>query len=116
MAREPVTREQCFEQLLLGKAVESTGWLAGVRVEALARARDLNFPSERHEDWRLTDLSALLQHSFQPVDSSASVTLADIERFLIPGTVRLVFVDGCHMPQLSNLTQAGAGVTVSSLV
>lgn len=116
MTRESAIREQCFEQLLLGKAVKSAGWLEAIRDEALARARVLNFPSERHDDWRLTDLSALLQHSFQPVDSSASVSLADIEKFLIPGTARLVFVDGSHAPQLSDLTLAGAGVTASSLV
>ncbi|HEY0664671.1 MAG TPA: Fe-S cluster assembly protein SufD [Gallionella sp.] len=116
MTLESATREQCFEQLLLGKAVKSAGWLEAIRDEALARARDLKFPSERHDDWRLTDLSALLQHRFRPVDSSASVSLADIEKFLIPGTARLVFVDGSHAPQLSDLTQAGNGVTVSSLV
>jgi Fe-S cluster assembly protein SufD len=116
MTREPGIREQCFEQLLHGKQAESAGWLDAIRVEALACARGLSFPSERHDDWRFTDLSALLQHSFRPADSSASVSLADIEKFLIPGTARLVFIDGSHVPQLSDLTPAGAVATVSSLV
>ena len=111
-----LTKEQCFEQLLHGKAVKSAGWMEGVRVEALERAKTLNFPSERHDDWRFTDLSPLFQHAFQPVDSFASLTLADIEKFLIPGSIRLVFVDGSYAAALSDLTQAVAGVTVTSIV
>lgn len=111
-----LTKEQCFEQLLLGKAVKSAGWLENIRVTALARAQVLNFPSERHDDWRFTDLSPLFQHAFQPVDSYAQLTLADIGKFLIPGSVRLVFVDGCYASQLSDTALAGVGVMVASLV
>ena len=109
-AQKQLTREQCFEQLLLGKIVKSADWLEDVRVEALERARALNFPSERHDDWRFTDLSPLFQHAFQPVDSFARVALADIEKYSIPGSVRLVFVDGCYDANLSDLAQVGAGV------
>jgi len=111
-----ITREQCYEQLLLGKTVKSTGWLDTIRVEALARAQALNFPTERHDDWRLTDLSPLFQHAFHPVDSYASVTLEDIDKLLMPDSIRLVFVDGCYTAPLSDLKSAGSGVTVSSLV
>ena len=115
-----LTREQCFEQLLRGKVlkspVESKGWLEDVRVEALERAKALNFPSERHDDWRFTDLSPLFQHAFQPVDSFATLKLSDIKEFLIPGSIRLVFVDGCYDAGLSDLAQVGASVTVASIV
>jgi len=115
-----LTKEQCFEQLLLGKTAKpenkSAPWLEAVRVEALERAEALNFPSERHDDWRFTDLSSLFQHGFQPVGSLVKLTLADIEKFLIPGAIRLVFVDGCYDAALSVLPQAGAGAVVTSLV
>ena len=110
-----LNKEQCFEQLLLGKAVKSNGWLEQVRVDALERARTLNFPSVKHDDWRFTDLSPLYLHSFRPVDSYAKLTLRDIEKYLIPGSIRLVFVDGCYAPELSDLTTARAGITVASL-
>jgi Fe-S cluster assembly protein SufD len=110
-----LTKQQCFEQLLLGKTVNSKGWLNDVRVAALARAQALRFPSERHDDWRFTDLTPLFQHSFHPVDSFARLTLVDIEKFLIPDAIRLVFVDGCFTAELSELKQAGTGVTVASL-
>jgi Fe-S cluster assembly protein SufD len=116
MTLKPGTREQCFEQLLLGKAVKSEGWLEQIRLDALAHAEVLNFPSARHDDWRFTDLSPLFMHGFQSVDSFAKLALADIEQFLIPGAIRLVFVDGCYAAKLSDLTNASSGVTVASLV
>lgn len=111
-----LTKEQCYEQLLLGKTVKSESRFAPIRDKAGARAQALSFPTAKQDDWRLTDLSPLFQHGFHPVDSYASVTLADIDAFLIPGSIRLVFVDGCYASQLSDLEQAGAGVTVASLV
>lgn len=111
-----LTREQCFEQLLLGKAIKSEGWLEQIRLEALEHAEAMNFPSARHDDWRFTDLSPLFLHGFHPVDSFARLTLSDIEKFLIPGAIRLVFIDGCYAAELSDLTQAGSGITVTSLV
>jgi Fe-S cluster assembly protein SufD len=111
-----LTKEQCFEQLLLGKAVKSEGWLEQIRLEALEHAEILNFPSARHDDWRFTDLSPLFLHGFHPVDFFARLTLSDIQKFLIPGAIRLVFIDGCYAAELSDLKQAGSGVTVASLV
>jgi len=111
-----MAKEQCFEQLLLGKTVRSEGWLAPIRDRAGVRARALNFPTTKQDDWRLTDLSPLFQHNFRPVDSYASVTLSDIGHLLIPGSARLVLVDGCLAPQLSDLSQAWPGVTASSLL
>ncbi len=112
---QTMNKEQCFEQLLLGKTVQSEGWLEQIRVQALQRAEALNFPSARHDDWRFTDLSALYLHGFHSVDSFASLQLGDIERFLIPGAIRLVFVDGCYAENLSDVSLAGSAVTVAPL-
>ena len=110
-----LNKEQCFEQLLLGKAIKSAAWLEKIRLEALVHAEVLSFPSIRHDDWRFTDLSSLFAHSFQPITSFARLTLNDIKKFLIPGSIRLVFVDGCYAAELSDLTQVGSGMTVASL-
>ena len=123
MIPEPGNKEQCFEQLLLGKAIKSAvqstvksgAWLEQIRLEALQHAAALNFPSPRNDEWRFTDLSPLFSHGFHPVDSFAQLTLSAIERFLIPDSIRLVFVDGSYAAELSDLSQAGADVTVASL-
>lgn len=110
-----LNREQCFEQLLLGKTVKSQDWLERIRTAALEHAAILNFPSTSQDDWRFTDLSALSQHGFHPVTTYVKLTLSDIGKFLIPGAIRLVFVDGCYSAELSDVTQSGAGVTVTAL-
>lgn len=110
-----LNKQQCFEQLLLGKTVQSEGWLEHIRTEALEHAEALNFPSARHDDWRFTDLSPLFLHGFHPVDSYARLSLRDIEKYVIPGAIRLVFVDGSFAAGLSDLTQTAQGVTVTSL-
>jgi Fe-S cluster assembly protein SufD len=111
-----LTQAQCFEQLLLGKPVKSNGWLANIRREARGSAEALNFPSSAHDDWRFTDLSALFQHQFKPVDTFAKLSLSDIEKHFITDTIRMVFVDGCYAAALSDLSKVGAGLTVKSLL
>lgn len=111
-----VGKEQCFEQLLLGKAIQSNDWLANIRRDAKGSAEALNFPSSAHDDWRFTDLSALFQHQFKPVDTFAKLALSDIEQHFIPDTIRMVFVDGYYAAGLSDLSKVGAGLTVKSLL
>ncbi len=111
-----LTPTQCFEQLLLGKPVLSNGWLANMRREARGSAEALNFPSSAQDDWRLTDLSSLFQHQFKPVDTFAKLSLSDIEKHLIPDTLRMVFVDGCYAAALSDLSKVTTGITVKSLL
>jgi Fe-S cluster assembly protein SufD len=111
-----LTKERCFEQLLLGKAIKSDEWLEKIRVDALQCASILQFPSATDDDWRFTDLSGLFCHAFQPVGSVPKLGLHDVEKFLIPRTVRLVFIDGCYAPGLSDLAMAGPGLMVSPLV
>lgn len=108
-------KEQCFEQLLVGKTVQSDSWLDEIRVDALARARALNFPSDRDDNWRFTDLSSLYSHAFHPVDTFAHLSLNQIEQYLIPGSIRLVFVDGSFATDLSDIGDAGDGLVAASL-
>ncbi|MDX8386482.1 MAG: Fe-S cluster assembly protein SufD [Gallionella sp.] len=110
-----LTREQSFEQMLLGKTIKPEGWLGKLRLNAQSNAKALSFPSARHDDWRLTDLSALLQHTFLPVDTYAELTLEDIAPFTITGAIRLVFIDGSYSPDLSDTTQANEAIVVGAL-
>ena len=110
-----LTRERYFEQLLLGKSIQQEDWLGKLRLDAHSTAKILKFPSERHEDWRLTDLTAMLQHEFHPVDSFARITMEDIAALLIPGSIRMVFVDGSYDAGLSDLSLADKNVVIGQL-
>jgi len=58
------------------------------------------FPSKALEDWRYTDLAALAGQDFT-LAQGADVALA--ARWQLPGTERLVFVNGHFRPALSHL-------------
>ena len=95
--------------------------------DAVAARRDAAFgvfakeglPHRRVEEWKYTDLRALMRDAkplAAPPDAaaiahakSAGALLGDVE------TRRLVFVDGAFVPAISDLTGLEAGLTVGSL-
>jgi Fe-S cluster assembly protein SufD len=95
--------------------------------EAIASQRDAAFdlfakqglPHRRVEDWKYTDLRALMRDAkplAPPPDAAAKARakgagglLGDIE------ARRLVFVDGVFVPELSDLRELEPGLTVASL-
>jgi Fe-S cluster assembly protein SufD len=95
--------------------------------EAMASQRDAAFdlfakqglPHRRVEDWKYTDLRALMRDAkplAAPPDAAAKARakgagglLGDIE------ARRLVFVDGVFVPELSDLRELEPGLTVASL-
>ena len=69
-------------------------------------------PGPRNEAWKYTSLRALERRSFAAVDSAPSIPaamLADIP------TPRLVFVNGLHRPELSDVAVLPEGVSVQLL-
>jgi Fe-S cluster assembly protein SufD len=95
--------------------------------DAMAARRDAAFdvfsreglPHRRVEEWKYTDLRALMRDAkplAAPPDAaakaaakSAGALVGDVE------TRRLVFVDGAFVAELSDLTRLEAGLTVGSL-
>jgi Fe-S cluster assembly protein SufD len=95
--------------------------------DAVAAQRDAAFklfakeglPHRRIEDWKYTDLRALMRDAkplAAPPDGaaktgakSAGALLGDVE------TRRLVFVDGAFVPELSDLTALERGLSIGSL-
>jgi Fe-S cluster assembly protein SufD len=76
-------------------------------------------PHRRIEEWKYTDLRALMRDAkplASPPDASAKAHAKDAGRVL--GDLdarRLVFVDGAFVPELSDLREMEAGLVVSSL-
>jgi len=76
-------------------------------------------PHRRIEEWKYTDLRALMRDAkplASPPDASAKARAKDAGRFL--GDLdarRLVFVDGAFVPELSDLGELEPGLVVGSL-
>jgi len=91
-------------------------WLDARRAAALERANALAVPTTRDEEWRFTDLTPLTKLQFQPVTAAAAVSAADIAMYAVTeAAARLVFVDGIHVPALSQRGALPAGITAELL-
>jgi Fe-S cluster assembly protein SufD len=92
-------------------------WLRSLREDAFGRFCDVGFPTTKDEDWRFTNVAPIAQLTFNlSDDDKVRLTPKDIEPFLLPDAVcRLVFVDGCYVPELSDREQLPAGVEANSL-
>jgi Fe-S cluster assembly protein SufD len=88
---------------------------AGSRHRAIARFREIGFPSGRQEGWRYTNVAPLVRGSYSIVDPAAT---AAPDPSLLAGDIdghRLVFVHGHYRPDLSDREPLPAGLTVRNL-
>ncbi|MGA1475195.1 MAG: Fe-S cluster assembly protein SufD, partial [Prochlorothrix sp.] len=112
-------RSAYLTQLLdLGQSIptEFPESIARLQRQAAARIPELAIPSTRHEDWRFTDLSALMQLQLQATANACSFTLGQLEALLLPEAPhRLVFVDGIYVPSLSATAGLPSGVTIGNI-
>ncbi|MCH7522304.1 MAG: Fe-S cluster assembly protein SufD [Chloroflexi bacterium] len=98
---------------------EGPDWIREVRQQALARFRELGFPTARrgNEKWKYTNVRPIADATFSyPFDAGAEVSLADI-RSVAPwddGWATAVFVNGRYSPALSTIV-ALDGVRVTNL-
>jgi Fe-S cluster assembly protein SufD len=95
--------------------------------EAVAARRNAAFdvfakqglPHRRIEEWKYTDLRALMRDAkplASPPDAAAKARAKDAGRLLSDlDARRLVFVDGAFVPELSDLHELEAGLAVGSL-
>ncbi|QDW39095.1 Fe-S cluster assembly protein SufD [Bradyrhizobium sp. KBS0727] len=95
-----------------GKAVEARR----VAFEAYER---VGLPNRRIEDWKYTDLRALMREvlPLAPAPDAAALTRASaaVELQAIEGARRLVLVDGVFAPKLSDLGDLDKGLSIRTL-
>ena len=90
-------------------------WLRDLREGAFARFCDVGFPTTHDEDWRFTNVSAISRSTFE-LASDESISEAQVAPFRIANSAcQLVFVNGHFSPRLSKVSNAAAGVTVSTI-
>jgi Fe-S cluster assembly protein SufD len=114
-----VDRTTYLSQLLSLRSplTNSLSWLQAVRDRAAAHIPELAIPSTREEEWRFTDLSSLVEIELQAIAGQPSaIAQSDIEPFFLPeAPVRLVFVNGVYVPELSAFAHLPKSVFVGDL-
>jgi Fe-S cluster assembly protein SufD len=103
-----------FEKSLNG---EKSSDFHKVRKDAISQLAGLTFPTQKDEEWKYTNISSLLKHSFSPASSKENVRSAAINKFLFDKMEHslLVFVNGVFTPGLSKLIDIPKGVVIGSL-
>jgi Fe-S cluster assembly protein SufD len=96
-----------------------TGKVAEARSAAFEAYDRVGLPHRRIEDWKYTDLRALMREvlPLAPAPDAAAVTraAAAVKLQAIKGARRLVLVDGVFVPKLSELDGLEKGVAVGTL-
>ena len=92
-------------------------WLHPLRRHALARFKQLGWPTTKNEAWRFTNLQSLAKQSFQLAQDEPTLTQKDLTPFVTETKLSglLVFENGFYRPELSSTEQLPQGVTLGSL-
>ncbi|MGI0149292.1 MAG: Fe-S cluster assembly protein SufD [Thermoplasmata archaeon] len=101
------------------KELEGPEWLRSVRRAAIARFESAGFPTQRHEEWKYTNLASLTRVPFKPAILARpdGIVAEKLEPFTfgVLKTSQLVFVNGRYAPRLSYLRALPEGVRVAPL-
>jgi Fe-S cluster assembly protein SufD len=99
-------------------SLPGNGAVAALREDAFKRFDARGLPHRRVEEWKYTDLRALMRDAYPlapPPDAAAKVHAKNAGKSLGGlDTRRLVFVDGAFVPDLSDLTPE-PGLTIVSM-
>lgn len=97
---------------LLGKDA-----LRVIREEAFGRFKSKGFPTVKNEDWKYTNLQALLKKDYvRPSYDEVSIDREELEQFAIPelDAYQIVLVNGQYRPELSDPIRV-EGLTVHAI-
>jgi Fe-S cluster assembly protein SufD len=96
-----------------------TGPVADVRAKAFEAFERTGLPHRRIEEWKYTDLRALVRDLLplapRPDAAALARAKAALAQAAAESAAKLVLVDGAFAPELSDLTALGDGVSVKPL-
>lgn len=122
MAQAPTAtsaRANYLQALEQAQGLPGPGWLQDIRREGARSFQELDFPTQRQEAWRFTNIQPIVKTAFRTeVGKPASPLSAEQvapDLFEESDWTQLVFVDGRYSANLSRLGSLPKGVIVTSL-
>ncbi|MEX1138734.1 MAG: Fe-S cluster assembly protein SufD [Bacteroidota bacterium] len=103
---------EAFEKSLNGEAGSE---FHALRKKALARFKELGFPTTRHEEWKFTNVTPIARTPFKPAPTRAGMVKESDLRFPDLTENRLVFVNGQFDASLSRIHRLPDKVVAGSL-
>ncbi|KAF0151608.1 MAG: Fe-S cluster assembly protein SufD [Ignavibacteria bacterium] len=105
-----------FESKLNG---ESKLFIHQLRKEALKQFETSNFPTQKNEEWKYTDVSPIVRQSFIPAVNAVQVSFSkeEVGKYLFKDVDchLLVFINGLFSEELSLINELPKGVVVGNL-
>ena len=103
----------------LRRALPGAGAVAALREDAFKRFENEGLPHRRVEEWKYTDLRALMRDAkpLAGVPDAAAKARAKTAGGMLASIEarRIVFVEGAFVPELSDLAELEAGLAISSM-
>jgi Fe-S cluster assembly protein SufD len=93
----------------------SPSWLSEIRGNAWARFSELGIPTTKNEEWKYFNLAALSAGKFHLPASSELTDVKELQAYLNPDDLNIVFVNGVFSAKLSSIAALPKGVTVTRL-
>src|SRR5947209_2665726 len=101
------------------RALPGAGAVGALREDAFRRFETEGLPHRRVEEWKYTDLRALMRDAkrLAAVPDAAAKARAKDALAMLPAIEarHVVFVGGDLVPELSDLSSLGAGLTIRSI-
>ena len=111
-----VSNFKSFEEKLNG---QSKSFLHDIRKEALKQLAELDFPTNKNEEWKYTNISPILKHNFIPAINTVlpKFSHSEVKELLFKGFDYhlLVFVNGIYSEEFSEIGELPKGVVLGSL-
>jgi len=92
--------------------------LHDLRRAAMAKFREIGFPTTKNEEWRFTSVAPLTKVQFQPAsDARGGLTAKEIDQHTIKDleAALIVFINGVYAPEFSPASGLPQGVKAGSL-
>ncbi|NWF90167.1 MAG: Fe-S cluster assembly protein SufD [Ignavibacteriaceae bacterium] len=88
-----------------------------LRKSAISNFSELQFPTTKEEEWKYTNISPLLKHSFEPAKRIFKDTEIKVNHYLFDKMEHslIVFVNGFYSKELSKIKDLPRGVIIKSL-
>ncbi len=90
-------------------------WFNQLRQEGLTRLNQMSFPSTKDEEWKYTNISSLLQRTYQFPTQTTLLETEEFQTYTDTDSILIVFINGQFSAQYSRLSKVPTGVTVTSL-
>ena len=104
-----------LEELSVTLPKDLPSWLQQIRSTGFSRFKDLGVPTTKDEEWKYTNLSALVEQRFK-ISATHEIQERDaFNEYCSAREINVVFVNGVFVKELSNLKNLPQGVTISTL-